>query len=98
MIDWSTYKFNQELSMTIVDENIKYDLTVKLVEYEYSLHRHPVIADVKIIKSTDDEMFPTNGIMRLPMETSDFINFLLYAPIAMAPARELKRKGEIRLN
>ncbi len=98
MIDWSTYKFNQELSMTIVDENIKYDLTVKLVEYEYSLHRHPVIADVKIIESTDDEMFPTNGIMRLPMETSDFINFLLYAPIAMAPARELKRKGEIRLN
>ena len=98
MIDWSNFKFNQELSMTIVDDNIKYDLTVKLVEYEYSLHRHPMIADVKIVESTNDEMFPVDGIMRLPIETSDFINFLLFAPIAMAPARELKRKGEIKLN
>lgn len=98
MIDWSIYKFNQELSMTIVDDNIKYDLTVKLIEYEYSLHRHPMIADVKIIESTDVDMFPIQGVMRLPMETKDSINFLLYAPTDMAPARELQRKGSIKLN
>jgi hypothetical protein len=98
MIDWSIYKFNQELSMTIVDDNIKYDLTVKLIEYEYSLHRHPVIADVKIIESTDVDMFPIQGVMRLPMVTKDSINFLLYAPTDMAPARELQRKGSIKLN
>jgi hypothetical protein len=57
-----------------------------------------MIADVKIVESTNDEMFPVDGIMRLPIETSDFINFLLFAPLVMAPARELKRKGLITLN
>jgi hypothetical protein len=36
--------------------------------------------------------------MRLPIETSDYINFLLFAPIDKAPAREFKRKGRIILN
>jgi hypothetical protein len=98
MIDWSNIKFNETLSMTIVDENITYDLKVKLIEYEYSLHRHPSIADVKIIESTDIEVYPISSIMRLPIETKDSIDFLLFAPIHMDRARELKRKGLIILN
>ena len=98
MIDWSNFKFNQVLSMTVVDDNITYDLKVKLVEYEYSLHRHPLIADVKILESTDIETYPIESVMRLPMETKDFVNFLLFAPISMAPGREVKRKGFITLN
>lgn len=98
MIDWSNFNFNQVLSMTIVDDNIKYDLKVKLVEYEYSLHRHPLIADVKIIESTDIEIYPVESVMRLPIQTKDYINFLLFAPIDMDRARELKRKGLITLN
>ena len=98
MIDWSNFKFNQVLSMTVVDDNITYDLKVKLVEYEYSLHRHPLIADIKIVESTDIEIYPIESVMRLPIETKDFVNFLLFAPISMAPAREFKRKGFITLN
>lgn len=98
MINWLDLKFNQTLSMTIVNDNTIYDLKVKLVEYEYSVHRHPLIADVKIIESTDIETYPIDSIMRLPIETKDFVNFLLFAPIDMAPAREFKREGFITLN
>lgn len=98
MIDWSNFNFNQVLSMTILDENIKYDLKVKLVEYEYSLHRHPLIADVQILESTNVEIYPLESVMRLPIETKDSVNFLLYAPTDKAPARELQRKGLITLN
>jgi hypothetical protein len=98
MIKWDNFKFNQELSVTITDEEIDYELKVKIVEYEYNFHRLPYIADVKILESNNIIIYPLDSIMRLPIETSDYINFLLFAPIDKAPAREFKRKGRIMLN
>ena len=98
MVNWNDYKFNEELSITITDEDNDYNLKVKLVEYEYNLHRLPYIADVKILESTDILMYPLDSIMRLPIETTDYINFLLFSPIDKAPAREFKRKGVLKLN
>lgn len=97
MINWVNYKFNEEHNLQIIDENETFNLKVKLVEYEWSLHRKPYIADLKVIETSDEETYPLDSIMRLPIETEDSVNFLLFAPIDMAPAREFKRKGNITL-
>jgi len=97
MINWVDYKFNEQHSLQIVDEENTFNLKVKIVEYEWSIHRHPLLADVQVIESDNIEVYPLNSIMRLPIETKDFVNFLLLAPIDMSPGRELKRKGNITL-
>lgn len=97
MINWEEHKFNEEHNVQIVDENETFTLKVKLIEYEWSLHREPHIADLKVIETSDEEIYPLESVMRLPIETKDTVNFLLFAPIPMAPAREFKRKGNITL-
>jgi hypothetical protein len=98
MINWEEYKFNEEHNLEIMDGDRIFELKVKITEYEWSLHRKPMLADVQIVESSDLEMYPLNSIMRLPMVTEDFVNFLLFAPIHMSPAREFKRKGYITLS
>ena len=97
MINWEDYKFNEEHLIQIIDDDKIFNLKVKMVEYEWSLHRHPLLADVKIINSNDIEEYPLDSIMRLPIETKDYVNFLLFAPCDKSPGRELKRKGNIKL-
>ena len=97
MINWEDYKFNDEHKVQITDEEQIFTLKVKLVEYEWSLHREPYIADLKIIETNNEEVYPVDSIMRLPIETKETVNFLLFAPCSMSPNRELKRKGNITL-
>ncbi len=97
MINWEDYNFNEEHNLQIVDGNETFTLKVKLVEYEWSLHREPYIADLKVIETSNEEMYPMDSVMRLPIETKDSVNFLLFAPCDMSPAREFKRKGNITL-
>jgi hypothetical protein len=97
MINWEEYKFNEEHNVQIVDGENTFTLKVKMIEYEWSLHREPYIADLKVIETNDETMYPLDSIMRLPIKTQDNVNFLLFAPIDMAPAREFKRKGNITL-
>ena len=98
MVNWGQYKYNDELLITIVDDEVSYNLKVKIVEFEYNLHRQPFLADLKVLESTETIVYPIGSILRLPMETSDYINFLLFAPCDKAPNRELKRKGKLFLN
>ena len=97
MINWEEYKFNEEHNVQIVDGEETFTLKVKMIEYEWSLHRKPYLADVQIIESNNETIYPLESIMRLPIKTEENINFLLFAPIDKAPAREFKRKGLITL-
>ena len=97
MINWEDYKFNDEHNVQIIDENETFTLKIKMIEYEWSLNRKPYLADLKVIATTNEEIYPLDSIMRLPINTEEKINFLLFAPIDKAPAREFKRKGLISL-
>jgi hypothetical protein len=97
MINWEEYNFNEEHNLQIVDDNETFTLKVKMIEYEWSLHREPYLADLKVIETNNEEIYPLDSIMRLPIKTKDNVNFLLFAPCDMAPAREFKRKGNITL-
>lgn len=94
MVDWEDYQFNKELNISIILDNVKYDLIVKLIEYEYNLHREPQLAHLEIISSSDEESYPLKSIMRLPMKTEEDVNFLLFAPCDKNPNRELNKKGK----
>ena len=97
MINWEDYKFNDEHNVQIIDENETFTLKIKMIEYEWSVHRKPYLADLKVIETTNETMYPLDSIMRLPINTEEKINFLLFAPIDKAPAREFKRKGLISI-
>ena len=97
MINWENYKFNEEHNVQIIDEDQTFTLKVKLIEYEWSLHREPYLADLKVLETNEETMYPLDSIMRLPIKTKDNVNFLLFSPIDMASAREFKRKGNITL-
>lgn len=97
MINWEDYKFNEEHNVQIIDGEETFTLKVKMIEFEWSLHRKPYLADVQIIESNNEVVYPLESIMRLPIKTEEQINFLLFAPIDKAPAREFKRKGLISL-
>ena len=93
MVNWSNYKFGEDIKITILDENTEYSLTVEVVEYEYNLHRHPHLVDLKVVRTNNDEVYPIGSILRLPVDTKDTVNFLLFAPNQQFPNRELKRSG-----
>lgn len=97
MINWQDYKFNQEHDVQIIDEEEIFTLRVKMIEYEWSIHREPYLADLQVIETNNELIYPLESIMRLPIRTQDNVNFLLFAPIDKAPAREFKRKGLISL-
>jgi hypothetical protein len=97
MINWEDYKFNDEHNVQIIDENETFILKIKMIEYEWSLNRKPYLADLKVIETTNETIYPLDSIMRLPINTEEKVDFLLFAPIDMAPAREFKRKGLISL-
>jgi hypothetical protein len=97
MINWEQHDFNKERNVQIIDEDKTFNLKVKMVEYEWSLHRHPLLADIQVVESDNHEVYPLNSIMRLPIETKENLTFLLFAPNEKEPNRELKRKGNIIL-
>ena len=97
MVKWNDYKYNQEVSITIIDCDTTYCLRVKIVDYEYNLHRHPHLVDLRVVETNNDEVYPVSSVLRLPIETKDSVNFLLFAPCDKNPNRELKRKGDLFL-
>lgn len=97
MVDWLNYKFGDKVEITILDDNLEYSLTIEVVEFEYNLHRHPHLVHLKVVKTNDEEVYPIGSILRLPVDTKDNVNFLLFAPIQQFPNRELKRTGVLFL-
>jgi hypothetical protein len=97
MVDWLNYKFGDVVEIFILDNKIEYSLTVKVDDFEYNLHRHPHLVDLKVIKTNNDEVYPIGSVLRLPVDTKDDVNFLLFAPNQQFPNRELKRTGVLFL-
>ena len=95
MVNWNDYKYNQEISITIIDGGLKYCLRVMIMDYEYNLHRHPHLVDLKVVETNNDEVYPIGSVLRLPVETKDTVNFLLFAPCEKYPNREFNRKLKI---
>ena len=100
MIDWNTISVNQELSINIIENGRTYKLKGKLVQYEWSLHRIPVLANIQVIESDDIKLL-YGDIIRLPMITNCEENSFLVScprPLQKKPANQIKIKARIILN
>jgi hypothetical protein len=99
MINWEQYNYNDKLDLKLVESNgTIIDLKVVFEDTEWTPHRHPYLADIKIIESSDETMYPLNGIMRLPLLTKDSLKFLLFCPTDTKPNREITKEAKIILN
>ncbi len=79
MINWEQYSYNDKLDLKLVEnDGTTIDLKVVFEDTEWTPHRHPYLADIKILESSDETMYPLNGIMRLPLITEDNLKFLLF--------------------
>ena len=73
-------------------------LTAALVDYEWSPHRVPAIANVKILK-TDDKRFNTGDVIKLPIITKDIDEpFSVWCPRPIKPCNQLRLKAKVVLN
>ena len=99
MINWEQYSYNDKLDLTLVEnDGTTVDLKVVFEDTEWTLHRHPYLADIKILESSDEFMYPLNGIMRLPLLTEDKIKFLIFCPTDKNPNREVTKEAKILIN
>lgn len=98
MIDWNKIDYNKELNIELIEGENVVTLTVTLKEYEWSPHRVPALADIKILK-TDDDRFKEGDIIRLPIITKDEIEpFIVFCPRHKKPSNEIRLKAKIVLN
>jgi hypothetical protein len=97
-IEWEGMKHNQDLSITVIEEEKKYILTVKIIEIEWTPNRLPFIADLKVIETDDAERWYKGMVLRLPIHTSEKMKFLVKAPKPCQPNRELSREAQIIIN
>lgn len=98
MIDWNKIEYNKELNIELIEGENIVNLTAILKEYEWSPHRVPALADIKILK-TDDDRFKEGDVIRLPIITKDIEeNFLVSCPRPIKPSNYLKLKARIILN
>jgi hypothetical protein len=97
-IEWEEMKHNQNLSITVIEEDKKYALTVKIIEIEWTPNRLPFIADLKVIQTDDAERWYEGMVLRLPIHTSEKMKFLVKAPKPCQPNRQLSREAQIIIN
>jgi hypothetical protein len=95
MINWNDIKINQELNITLVEDNMIYKVKGILLEYEWGVHRKPIIANLQVISTTDPKL-KKGDIMRLPIITRDNEeSFLVFNPSKLNPNHELHMKAKV---
>jgi hypothetical protein len=97
-IEWEGMKQNQDLSITLIEEDKEYLLTVKIIEIEWTPNRLPFIADLEIVETDDAERWYEGMVLRLPIHTSEKMKFLVKAPKPCQPNREFSREAQIIIN
>ncbi len=97
-IEWEEMKHNQNLSITVIEEEIKTPLTVKIIEIEWAPNRTPFIADLEIIETEDVERWYKGMVLVLPVHTSEKMKFMVKAPIFGQPNRVFSREAQIIIN
>jgi hypothetical protein len=98
MIDWNKIDYNKELNIELIEGENVVTLTATLIDYEWSPHRVPAIANIKILK-TDDKRFNTGDVIKLPIITKDVDEpFMVLCPRPIKPSNQLRLKAKVVLN
>ncbi len=96
MINWDDYNYNQEICLRVLNQGVINEIVVKLLEYGWHEHgRIRITAIVEIIKSDDNDKWPVNGKIELPIKTDGEISFIMLEHKQSIPRHKSIMKGEI---
>jgi hypothetical protein len=70
MIDFRGYNTGSNLTLKLIDTK-ECIIEVSLDEIEWDLHRHPHLVDLKIISSSDEELWPIDSTIVLGLAVKD---------------------------
>lgn len=77
MIDFGEYNTGSNLKLKLTDTK-ECVIEVSLEEIEWDLHRHPHLVDLKIINSSDEELWPIDSTIVLGLSIKEGpLKFLL---------------------
>lgn len=77
MINWLDYKEGDVLDIEIVEESTSSIVKVKVLQFNYSLHRKPYLSLLQIIESDDIERWGKGYVITLPLLVEDGLTFLV---------------------
>ena len=96
MINWDDYNYNQEICLRVLNQGVINEIVVKLLEYGWHEHgRIRITAIVEIIKSDDNDKWPVNAKIELPIKTDGEISFIMLEHKKSSPRHKSIMKGEI---
>ena len=96
MIDWNNIKQNTNINIIIIENNIQYNIVAELLDYDWSPHREPLLANI-IIKETNEQFCNVGDILKLPIITKPNIQCILLAPKYMMPNNQIIKTINITL-
>lgn len=96
MINWDDYNYNQEICLRVLNQGVINEIVVKLLEYGWHEHgRIRITAIVEIIKSDDNDKWPVNAKIELPIKTDGEISFIMLEHKKSIPRHKSIMRGEI---
>lgn len=96
MINWDDYNYNQEICLRVLSDGVINEIVVKLLEYGWHEHgRIRITAIVEIIKSDDNDKWPVNAKIELPIKTDGEISFIMLEHKQSIPRHKSIMRGEI---
>lgn len=96
MINWDDYNYNQEICLRVLSDGVINEIVVKLLEYGWHEHgRIRITAIVEIVKSDDNDKWPVNAKIELPIKTDGEISFIMLEHKQSIPRHKSIMRGEI---
>lgn len=77
MINWLDYKEGDTLNIEIVEESTSSIVKVKVLQFEYSLHRKPYLSLLQVIETDNKERWGPGYVISLPLVVNESLTFLV---------------------
>lgn len=97
MINWFDYKEGDVLDIEIIEDSTSSIVKVKLLPFEYSLHRKPYLSLIQIIESNNLERWGKGYVITLPLLVEDSLTFLVDCKTHCNSHELISRHGKFNL-
>ena len=97
MINWFDYKEGDVLDIEIIEDSTSSIVKVKLLPFEYSLHRKPYLSLIQIIESNNLERWGEGYVITLPLLVEDSLTFLVDCKTQCNSHELISRYGKFNL-
>jgi hypothetical protein len=97
MINWMDYKEGDTLDVEIVEDDSISKVKIKLLPFEYSLHRKPYLSLIQIIESNNVERWGEGYVITLPLVVEEKLTFLVDIKTKCNSHEFISRSGTFKI-